>query len=278
MKNIAFLGYDFFFGCVEALHHNGFNITHIFTYDCDNTLNFNTSILAFTETTWAKVSMKRITTDDIIALKQQGVDIIISAAYQYKIPVIDDMPYTINIHPTLLPEGRWPRPLPHIILKELKESGVTIHKVSSEMDAWDILGQQPFAISSNENLETLSYKIQILAKDMIVKLCQNIDTSWSNATPQWEWSYRPLPTRDERTIDRDSDIRTIDKVARAFWKFQCCATWDHIDYVITDLTTWSEHHTYTPWTVVHKMNKELVIAAKNWLVCIRHFAIDPDFQ
>lgn len=126
----------------------------------------------------------------------------VSAGYKYKIPVFPESKIKeINIHPTLLPIGRGPWPLPYIILKNLKSSGVTIHKISEEMDKGDILIQREFEVQANEDIETLSCKSQMIAKKLIIELIQNLDFYYENAVTQGKGEYWHFPTIEE--IDKN---------------------------------------------------------------------------
>jgi methionyl-tRNA formyltransferase len=278
MKKIAFLGYDFFYSCFEVLLENNYEIKWLFTFECDNKVNFNSKIITKANEIGAKVFHTRISKSDIEILKNEGCDLIISAAYPYKIPVISDSPFMINIHPTLLPVGKGPWPMPVVILKGLSESGVTIHKISEEFDSGDILIKKAFTISSNENLESLSCKSQIVAKEILINLLADFISMWKNATPQGEGEYWAMPTFDERTLNWNLPVIQIDRIARAFGKFDSLATFNSKDWVVQDLTVWAEKHNFTPGTLVHATNREVLVAGLDGYVCIRFFSIDPDFK
>ncbi|MBX7227757.1 MAG: hypothetical protein K1X55_17105 [Chitinophagales bacterium] len=274
---VAFLGYDFFYGCIEQLVLDGHIFAWLFTYECDNKYNFNKKVLNLAYDKNAEIFVNKITVEDIKRIQGEGCDLIISAAYQYKIPVFDGMPKCINIHPSLLPEGRGPWPLPHIILKEIKRSGVTIHKVVTDFDAGQILIQEAFDISSNENLESLSCKSQIVAKRLTSLLLNDFNFYWENSKPQSGGEYWKAPTFDERTIKWTDTVEKIDRISRAFGKFDSFVEFDNKEWIVKDLTVWKEIHNFEIGFIVHKTNKEVVIAASDGFVCLRYFNIDPDF-
>lgn len=70
----------------------------------------------------------------------------------------------INIHPALLPKfggkGMWGNHVHEAVLaaKE-KESGATVHYVTSGIDEGEIILQRSFSIGENETIETLAQKI-----------------------------------------------------------------------------------------------------------------------
>ncbi len=276
---IACFGYDFFYACLETLIKKGHHIYKIFTFKCDNKYNFNTRISAKAKEINAYLQFEKVKIQDIEKLTDEGCELIISAGYQYKIPILNkNMPYAINIHPTLLPEGKGPWPLPWIILKNLKKSGVTIHKLVEKLDSGDILLQREFTVTIRDDLETISCKSQMLAVELLDELINNFKDYWVNAIPQKsEGSYWKIPNNDYRTLKWSDDIKIIDRVARSFGKFDSFAIFDNKEWIVKDINIWKEKHNFTFGTVVHRTNKEVVIAARGGFVCLRFFEIDPDF-
>ena len=70
----------------------------------------------------------------------------------------------INIHPALLPKfggkGMWGHHVHEAVLKAgEKESGATVHYVTSGIDEGEIILQKSFEIPENETVETLAEKI-----------------------------------------------------------------------------------------------------------------------
>lgn len=70
----------------------------------------------------------------------------------------------INIHPALLPKfggkGMWGHHVHEAVLKAgEKESGATVHYVTSGIDEGEIILQKSFEISENETVESLAEKI-----------------------------------------------------------------------------------------------------------------------
>ena len=278
IKKIAFLGYDFFYSSIESLAKSGIKIGAIYTWqDCDNIYNFNEKVIKLANEVGAELKFDRITEKDIEELSKENYDLIISAAYPYKIPVVSSMPPCINVHPSLLPNGKGPWPLPLIILKDLNVSGVTIHKINEEFDSGDILIQESFKVDENENLETLSCKVQICANKLLLKLVNDFSHYWDNSKPQSKGEYWRMPTFDDRQLDWNKSVKEIDRISRAFGKFDSLATFNNTDWIVQDLSIWEENHTFIPGTVVHTTNKEVVIAALDGFVCLRFFKIDPDF-
>jgi phosphoribosylglycinamide formyltransferase-1 len=80
----------------------------------------------------------------------------------------------INIHPALLPKyggkGMWGHHVHEAVLaNEEKESGATVHYVTSGIDEGEIILQKSFGISEGETLETLAEKIHAIEYEIFPK-------------------------------------------------------------------------------------------------------------
>ena len=274
---IVYFGYDFFYNCLDFLVKNNFEIFKVYSYKTDNNYNFNTYIQNICNKNNIPFTTNKIDYNELKYLEDNDVDLIISAAYPYKIP-ISKIIKGINIHPTLLPIGRGPWPLPYIILKEYSESGVTIHKLIDKLDAGDILIQKKFKVNRDDNLETISIKSQLLARQALEILLKNFEYFWINAKPQSGGSYWKMPTEEDMLLDWNKPVSYIEKVARAFGKMDSVAFFDNKHWIVQDVKVWEENHNIPIGKVVHKTNKEVLIAAINGFVCCRYFKKDLDYE
>ena len=273
VMKICYLGYDFFYSCLEEIFKlENIEVIKIFTFETDNKYNFNCNIEKIAKENDVPIKYSRITKEDIEQLIQEGCELLISAGYEYKIPVFPESKIKqINIHPTLLPIGRGPWPLPYIILKDLKKSGVTIHKISDEMDKGDILIQEEFEIQSNEDIETISCKSQIIAKKLIIKLIKNLDYYYKNATIQGKGEYWPFPTVEQMTFTGEMTINEIDRIVRAYGKMDSIVYVDGEEILVHDINYWREKHNYKLGKIVHKTNREYVMAVADGFLVLRYF-------
>lgn len=251
-----------------------------FTFDCDNRFDFNQYLTEICQQHAIPLTDKPVDSDTIKQLQKEGCELLITAGYPHKIPDLSGTGIKgINLHPTLLPIGRSPWPLPWTILNEQERSGVTIHKLTSKFDAGDILLQQDFSLLSNENLESLSAKYQILAKAMLPQVMENFSEYWQNATPQkGEHSYWPRPSDAERTLDWNLNVSQLDRHCRAFGKAGCFCKFDDQYWVVYRLVAWPAEHDAKAGTVVHKTNTEIIVAAADGLVSLQYFEPAPWFE
>ncbi|MCL4386887.1 MAG: methionyl-tRNA formyltransferase [Patescibacteria group bacterium] len=125
----------------------------------------------------------------------------------------------INIHPSLLPKYRGPSPILTPILNGDSETGVTIMKVTEEMDAGPILAQEEIRIESDENALELSQKLSEKSAEMSLKSLplylegklKEKEQDPSKAT------YTKLTTKDDGKIDWQERAETIERKTRAYF-------------------------------------------------------------
>ena len=277
---IIYCGYDFFSSCLQHLLDAGHEILKVYSFPCTEALDSNTYIRAICQQHHLAFTEQRIDKQSILDLQDQGGEVLITAGYPYKIPQLEDTTVRgINIHPMLLPNGKGGWPLPWIILKDLPEAGITLHKLSQQWDSGDTLLQDRFTVQHNENLESLSAKAQMKAKQLMHVCFQDFDRFWDQAKPQTgAGSYWPYPTQQDRSIDWHSGIVRIDRTCRAFGKAGCFAAFDNQIWLVSDLNAWPEQHQYPPGVVVHKTNTEMIVAASDGLCSMRYFEAAPNIK
>ena len=273
MKCVYF-GYDFMIGCARRLLEDGHTLAGIFTFPCDNVFNFNGECLALAQQLNIPITQDKPQPADIDFFINQGVECFISAGYPFKIPPIDPLRACgINIHPSLLPQGRGLMPTPYILTQHPEIAGFTIHKLSNEFDKGDILHQMAIPVSDQETVETLSARIALRAPDMLSMVLSDLPFYWSEAKPQNERkaSYFPPPTETMRTLDWSQSVQEIDKTARAFGRYGSLAQFDGDLWVVYDHDVWAERHHHKPGNVVLRLSREVTIAAKDGYVCLKEF-------
>lgn len=217
---IAYAGFDLLYPCLEALEEAGCTVMKVFTYPTDNDYEFNRQVVAFAEERHIPWTDQRITRADLENLAAAGCEALFSAGYIYRIPA-DTSLKCVNVHPALLPVGRGPWPMPCTILKGLTESGITLHKVVHDLDAGDILLQEAFPVTPEDDLETMTATIRALAPRLVKACVADFDRLWENAVPQSGGEYWPEPSDEERTITPDDSAERADKVVRAFAGYGC---------------------------------------------------------
>ncbi len=136
------------------------------------------------------------------ALKPYAVDLVVLAGFMRKVadPIIDAFPgRMLNIHPSLLPayggKGMYGHHVHEaVIAAGEKQSGVTVHKVTSDLDSGEIVMQGILEIEPGEDARSLENRIHTIEYEIfpraIVKTLNDLDKS---ATVPPALSRRPTP-------------------------------------------------------------------------------------
>ena len=96
---------------------------------------------------------------------------IVTCAYGQMIPdeILSYPKYgCINVHGSLLPKLRGGAPIHWAIINGDEETGMTIMKMSSKMDAGDIIAQKMLKIGEDEILDILYMRMSILGKELLL--------------------------------------------------------------------------------------------------------------
>ena len=81
-----------------------------------------------------------------------GEDVVVVAAYGVLIPEPAlDRALWLNVHPSLLPRWRGAAPIERALMAGDRETGVTIHRTSAELDAGPIAAQRAFPIGPDDD-------------------------------------------------------------------------------------------------------------------------------
>jgi methionyl-tRNA formyltransferase len=81
-----------------------------------------------------------------------GADAVVVAAYGALIPkALLDEALWLNVHPSLLPRWRGAAPVERALMAGDRETGVTIHRTTAELDAGPIAAQERFPIAPEDD-------------------------------------------------------------------------------------------------------------------------------
>lgn len=108
----------------------------------------------------------------------------------------------INLHPSLLPKYRGPNPIRWQILNGEKLSGITIIKLTKEIDAGPILIKKEVQVDENDNYTKLSEKLIKIGKDALTTAINLIRTGKEIWIPQdGNFTYAPKFEESFEKID-----------------------------------------------------------------------------
>jgi methionyl-tRNA formyltransferase len=217
---VAYIGIDFLINTLHVLLKEKCEIIEIFTCKTDNKTEFNTEVIAMAAELGVPCQLEPIRREDLKRLKEKGVELIICAGYYHKVPIETFIPI-VNVHPALLPIGRGAWPMPVTILKGLSTSGVTLHKMTEEMDMGDIILKKSFKVDVDENLRSFMKKVAQAIDELIPLLVSDFERLYSNAEPQGDGEYWAMPTEENWTVTPDMELQEIDRIFRAFYGYEC---------------------------------------------------------
>lgn len=145
----------------------------------------------------------------------------ILVAYGKIIPksIIDLFPFgIINIHPSLLPKHRGPTPIESAILNNDKTTGVSIMRLTPDMDAGPVYKQQTVNIAKSDTKFSLAQKLQKLGAEMLTDLLPRILSGDIPPTPQnhSKATYDKLIKKQDGLIDWNKPAEIIEREIRGY--------------------------------------------------------------
>lgn len=127
----------------------------------------------------------------------------------------------INIHPSLLPKLRGSTPVETAILNGLPQTGVSLMKLTAEMDAGPVYIQKEIRLAGNESKPDLA---QQLLNEGCELLINNLDKILSGelepkVQDETEATFTRLLTKQDGQINFDEPSEFIERKIRAFLGF-----------------------------------------------------------
>ncbi len=123
----------------------------------------------------------------------------------------------INIHPSLLPKHRGPTPIESVILNDDAKTGVSLMRLSAEMDAGPVYAQQSIKLIGNETKRELADRLIELGRDMLLKNLPAILDGSLEPQPQDEEkrTYDNLIEKEDGTLDFQKTAIQLERAVRA---------------------------------------------------------------
>jgi len=127
-------------------------------------------------------------------------DTVVVAAYGALIPdVLLDRALWLNVHPSLLPRWRGAAPVERALMAGDEETGVTIHRTTTELDAGPIAAQRAFTVAPQDD----SGAVYARAAEVAAELLDEVLAGEPHFVPQPEEgaTYAPKLTPADRELD-----------------------------------------------------------------------------
>jgi len=179
LKKIIFMGTPLFaVPILKSLYQNGYPISVVFTQPpkkSNRGMDFKiTPIQSLSETLnieFRTPSSLKNNKEEYDYIKKLEADIAIVVAYGNLLPK-EILGLTkkgfINIHASLLPKWRGAAPIQRSIMNSDKQTGISIMKIAEELDTGPLCNYYPIDVLENENFESLSERLSMLAAEKIL--------------------------------------------------------------------------------------------------------------
>ncbi len=153
-------------------------------------------------------------------LKNQNPDLIIVMAYGKLLPAeILAIPKfgCINVHVSILPRWRGAAPIEYSLINGDKETGISIIKLTEQLDAGPILVQEKLVIPENCNRLQLSNLLTNIGTKLLVRTIPKIFKNEISLTNQDEnyVTYANKITSESRKINFNNSVKSIINQIRA---------------------------------------------------------------
>ena len=129
------------------------------------------------------VRVKHTREDEMIALfKSWRVDLIVLAGYMRILKRPSDFHCPIiNVHPSLLPKYKGLHAVEQALDSNDEVTGCTVHYVNEELDGGDIIAQKEEPILSDDTIDTLTRRIQLMEYAILPKVIDDYETPISQS-------------------------------------------------------------------------------------------------
>ncbi len=178
----------------------------------------------------------------------------------------------INLHPSLLPQLRGSTPIESAILQGLTRTGVSIMKISSEMDAGPIFAQQEVSLTGTETKFELAAKLnEIGSKLLVTHLPEIIDgTLHAQEQNNSAATYTPRISKEDGIIDWHKTAQQLEREVRAYLGWPGSrTTLGTIDVTITQASVAQLRSVAEPGTLRAEKQEFFVATSQGWLAIQR---------
>jgi methionyl-tRNA formyltransferase len=164
----------------------------------------------------------KIRTPEFLAeLRAFAPDVIVVVAYGRILPnPVLELPRLgpINVHASLLPRHRGAAPIEGAILAGDHESGVTIMRITEQMDAGPILLQRSIPLAADETQGSLKEKLADLGATALLEALSLLRRGELPVTPQDEKlvTFTAPIKKESSSIDWSADASLIERTVRAY--------------------------------------------------------------
>ena len=216
---LVYFGSDVFLSCFEYFLREH-QVLALYTYHNDEDYFTEYAIVQRARELGIPVLYESISPEEISRyFTEQGCELFFIAEYDRILTLPKGLPAFrgINIHSSLLPQGRSYYPIEAAMERSLTRGGVTLHKLAQQLDQGDILAQRAFEITDAMDSVDVYLRCAANAREMTEEVIGNLDACWAAAQPQREkLPYWRRPESELLTLRHDMSGREALAVFRRF--------------------------------------------------------------
>ena len=209
---------------LKALLENGYEVPAVVVAQSDATPSRKGRPLEIIEVAKAhniQVLSPSKPADIIEQIKSLGADAAILVAYGKILPqsVIDIFPAgIINLHPSLLPKHRGPTPIESVILNGETETGISLMKLTSDMDSGPVYAQETVSLTGKEPKQELADQFGSRGAELMIQHVPAILDGSLSPTEQnnAEATYDKLLEKSDAQLDFHKPAQQLANEVRAF--------------------------------------------------------------
>ena len=182
-------------------------------------------------------------------------------------------PYgTVNLHPSLLPKYRGAAPINWTIINGEKETGVTIIKISRQIDGGGMLAQNKVSVLENETAGSLHDRLANIGADLLLQTIDKLANDKITATPQNDAEATPAPklTKEMCYISFDQPVDKVKNWIHGLSPFPGAYAFLNDEMIkFYEARIADENHRFTPPGKIIKSEKgEIQIACNPGIISI----------
>jgi len=163
-------------------------------------------------------------------LVELAPDVIVAGCFPWRLPqAMLAVPRfgCLNVHPSLLPDGRGPEPVFWAFQRGLRETGVTVHRMDRDFDTGPIHAQVTVPIGDDATMASLETELASRGGTLVRQVIDDLVQGTAVPTPQPDspstWARFPDP--NDLTVSTDwaaiDAARFIRAVAPVFGRVGC---------------------------------------------------------
>jgi len=188
----------------------------------------------------------------------------------------------IGTHPTELPKYRGRAPLSWSILKGLKKSALSFFFIEEGVDNGDIVAQQTFEISENDDASSLYEKMTSLGKIMSLELLHQLQTDTIKRikqNPEQFVENWPKRTPQDGKINWNLPAKVIYDLIRATTHpYPGAFTFFKNKKIIIWKAKYCDENKCEPGKIMKISNNEIKIGTKKGSIILDIISIDDNFE